>query len=322
MKQTINILCATDSNYVPFCGIMLTSVFKSNKHTRVDAYILIDKPLPQKAQRRFAKLAEKYGNGIFYLLIDNSFFEKFPIKGMSYWSIATYYRLYASELLPDSVNRILYLDCDIIVNGALDYLWKIDMTNKAVGCIPDIYNYMGDFQRRLQYPVEAGYYNAGVLLINVDYWRRNAIGQQCLDFLTHHYDLIEANDQDVLNAVLWDKKMQLPLDYNFQIHFLEHFFYDQYDAFFQQVINEVKQSPIIIHYASPRKPWQILYFKMPYKCLWRKYKFKSQWWWLLPQLPHHKTFNYLVKRFLLWPFGINYSERFIQVPTVCCGKNK
>ena len=309
-KETINILCATDANYVPYCGIMLTSVFESNKHARVDAYILIDKPLPQKAQRCFAKLAAKYDNGIYYLLIDNSFLEKFPIKGMNYWSIATYYRLYASELLPDSVHRILYLDCDIIVDGNLDYLWQVDMTDKAAGCIPDIFDYSGEFQRRLQYPVEAGYFNAGVLLINVDYWRKHAIGQQCLDFLANHYDLIEANDQDVLNAVLWDKKMALPLSYNFQIQYLKTNFYKALTKY-RKDIDDTKTSPIIIHYAAPVKPWQVLYYKMPYKQLWRRYKWKSQWWYLLPQLPKHKTVNYLIKRFVLWPLGIMYTKQYI-----------
>lgn len=310
MKETINILCATDANYVPYCGVMLTSVFESNKHARVDAYILIDTPLPGKAQRQFAQLAEKYGNSINYLLIDKSFLEKFPIKGMSYWSIATYYRLYATDLLPESVHRILYLDCDIIVDGKLDYLWEIDMTDKAAGVVPDIFEYDGHFQRQLHYPEDAGYFNAGVVLINVDFWRKHNIGQQCLDFLANHYDWIEANDQDVLNAVLWDKKIRLPLAYNYQIQFLKSNFYDAL-TIYRMEINETRRHAVIVHYAAPEKPWNVMYFDMPYKWLWQKYKWESPWWYILPQLPKRKIFNYLVKRFLLWPFGIMYKKQYI-----------
>lgn len=310
MKETINILCATDANYVPYCGVMLTSVFESNKDTRVDAYILIDTPLPQKAQRKFARLAEKYNNSINYLLIDKSFLKNFPIKGMEYWSIATYYRLYATELLPESVHRILYLDCDIIVDGQLDHLWQIDMTDKAVGTVPDIFEYDGHFQRQLHYPEVAGYFNAGVVLINVDYWRKHNIGQQCLDFLANHYDWIEANDQDVLNVVLWDKKMRLPLAYNFQIQFLKSNFYNAIIKY-RMEINETRRNSIIVHYAAPEKPWSVMYYNMPYKWLWRKYKWKSQWWYVVPSLPRRKTLNYLIKRFILWPMGIMYQKQYI-----------
>lgn len=307
--ETINILCATDVNYVPYCGIMLTSVFESNKDARVDAYILIDSPLPNNAQKRFARLAQKYNNGIYYLQIDRSFLEKFPIKGMSYWSIATYYRLYATELLPKSIHRILYLDCDIIVNDSLKYLWQIDLDNIAIGCVPDIFDYSGHFQERLKYPKNAGYFNAGVLLINVDYWRDNSIGQKCLNFLANHYDIIEANDQDVLNAVLWDKKIQLPLTYNYQIQFLKNNFYAALTQY-REDINNTKESPIIIHYAAQTKPWDILYYKMPYKKQWHKYQAISLWWYILPQLPKRKTFNYLIKRFFLWPFGIKWENDY------------
>ena len=311
MKEIINILCAIDDNYVPYCGVMLTSVFESNKGSRVDAYIMVSKPLSEKSQHRFQKLAAKYDNGIHYLIIDDSFLDQFPIKGMDYWSIATYYRLYAASLLPESVHRILYLDCDIIVNGPLDDLWQLDMGGKAVGCIPDIFDYSGHFQRRLRYPVEAGYFNAGVLLIDVDYWRENEVGKRCMEYLSNHYDLIEANDQDVLNAVLWEEKMELPLKYNFQIQFLKLSFYRQYDASFQKRIEDERLSPVIVHYAAPQKPWQVLYFRMPYKWLWRSYKWKSQWWYLPPQLPKHKTVNYLIKRFVLWPLGIMTTKQYV-----------
>jgi len=303
-KEALSVLCATDANYVPYCGVMLASVFESNRSSRVDAYILTDKPLSSSACKRFDKLAKKFGNSIDYLQIDNSFLEKFPIKGMDYWSIATYYRLYAAELLPSDVHRILYLDCDIIVRGDLRPLWELDMTGKAAAGVSDIFEYWGEFQKRLLYPVEAGYFNAGVLLINVDYWRENAVGQQCLDFLANHYDLIEANDQDVLNAVLWDKKIQLSPTYNFQVQFLKDYFYNQETPVLQKEIMQAKENPVVIHYAVPVKPWNVMYYQMPFKRVWWHYKRKSPWWYLLPQLPKRKTINYLVKRFLLWPLGI------------------
>lgn len=318
MKESINILCATDNNYAPFCGIMLTSLFESQINEHIRVYILVDKPLPDSAQCKFSQLKEKYGNEIHYLLIDNSFLERFPIKGMDYWSIATYYRLYAAELLPKDVHRILYLDCDIIVAGDLRPLFQMNMTDKSAACISDIFEYWGEFQKRLLYPVEAGYFNAGVLLINVDYWRENHIGQKCLDFLEHHYDLVEANDQDVLNAVLWDTKLRLPVTYNFQVQFLKGYFFDKAVPELQTEIQQTKDKPVIIHYAVPVKPWDMLYYRMPYKRIWKKYKRKSYWWYMPPRLPKRKRFKYLVKRYLLWPLGIMWEADYTIAPN--CNK--
>ena len=312
-KPIISILCATDENYVSYCGVMLASVFENNRDVCVDAYILTDKTLSTLSCKRFDKLARQYHTTIHYLHIDSSILKAFPIKGMDYWSIATYYRLYTAEALPASVHRVLYLDCDIIVKRSLLPLWEIDMTGKAVAGVSDIFEDCGENQKRLLYPVSAGYFNAGVLLINVDYWREHTIGQQCLDFLNNHYDLIEANDQDVLNAVLWDKKLTLEITYNFQIQFLKQFFFNTYQESQQRTILSVKDNyPSIIHYATPQKPWSLLYYKMPFKQDWWRQKRNTPWWFILPQLPRRKPLNYLVKRFLLWPFSVSWTNDYIK----------
>lgn len=314
MAETINVLCATDDNYVPYCGIMLTSLFENNKDVRVDVYVLIDKPLSKRSQRRFEKLTEQYGNGISFLIIDKSFLEKFPTKGMSYWSIAMYYRIFAEQLVPNHVDRILYLDCDIIVRSNIKSLWEIDMTHKAVGVVPDIMTTCDvNIYERLQYPSEAGYFNSGVLLINLGYWRECKISQQCLDYLSENYDRLFANDQDVLNAVLWDKKITLPLRYNYQIQYLSNYFFNLQSDNMKKEVLDTYNNPIIIHYAHAIKPWAILYYKKPFLQEWEYYKNISQWSSLWRTLPQNKTINFTIKRFILWPLGLmHYDSGFIK----------
>ena len=310
LEQTIHLLCATDDNYVPYCGVMLTSVFENNKENRVNVYVIIDKPLSLSNQRRFQKLADQYSQTIEYLLIEKEQVSKFPTKGMDYWSIAMYYRIFAEELLPQDIDRILYLDCDIIVRGSLAPLWEMDKTGKAVGIVPDIFTFYDDCYERLQYPKEAGYFNSGVLLMNLVYWREHKICQQCMDYLQENYERLFANDQDVLNAVLWDKKMRLPITYNYQVQFLGKYFYFKEEPALREEIDETKANPVVIHYAVPTKPWNVLYYKMPYKKIWWQYKRQSPWWYVLPSLPKRKTLNYLIKRYLLWPFGITWKSEY------------
>ena len=309
-KPIVNILCATDNNYVPYCGIMLSSVFESNRDCQVNAYIIIDKSLSVSNVKRFEELVHKYGQKIEYLMVDNTVLSKFPSKGLDYWSIAMYYRIFAESLLPISVHRVLYLDCDVIVRQNLSPLWDLDMANKAVGVVPDIFTFSKDIYQRLKYPQGMGYFNSGVILINLDYWREQHICQQCLGFLEKHYDRLFANDQDVLNAILWDKKIQLPVSYNFQVQFLKHYFYEKESVALQNEILRTKENPAIIHYAVPQKPWNVMYYKMPFKQVWWRYKRISPWWYLLPQLPKRKAFNNLIKRFLLWPFGVMWQDDY------------
>lgn len=313
-KQTINILCATDDNYVPYCGVMLTSLFENNQGEQINVYILIDKPLSARNTNKFEQLAFRYNQQIEFVLINNEQLAKFPTKGMDYWSIAMYYRIFATELLPKTVSKLIYLDCDIIVNGSIKEVFNIDLQDKAIGCVSDIYIYTDESQKRLGYASRDGYFNSGVLLINLDYWREYSVCQKCLTYLNQNYNRLFANDQDVLNAVLHDKKIDLPLKYNFQLQFLSNHFFNLQTKEMQEQIKITSNNPIIMHYAYRTKPWNVMYYKMPFLYLWKEYKHKSLWKYMLPTFPKgHKAFNWIIKRFLFWPLGImKYKSGFIK----------
>lgn len=307
----INILCAADENYVPYCGIMLTSLLMNNRNERFRVFIMIEDELTKRSRLRFSRLIEPYNATIEYVKVDKSLFERYPTRNLEYWSLAMYYRILAAQVLPNDVEKVLYLDCDIIVNGSLRSLFDIDISNEALGVVPDVFIHDQDLYKRLDYPQKYGYFNSGVLLINLKYWRENCIIESCFSFLSSYYETLMANDQDLLNAVLYNQKCFIPLTSNYQIQFLKKNFFYELKEYQQEIVSTKEEGPIVVHYAFPIKPWQVLYYKMPYKQLWRRYKWKSQWWYLLPQLPKHKTVNYLIKRFVFWPLGIMYTEQYV-----------
>ena len=167
----INIVCATDDKYVPYCGVMLTSLFENNKEREVNVYIMIDKPLSNDGAAKLALLGNKYGQQIHYCRVDSTFFDKYPIRGedKKHLSIVTYYRLFAEELLPTTIRQVLYLDCDIIVDGSIGELFDLDWNNIAIGTIPDMCTDWDEYYNRLGYDKRDGYFNAGVVLINLDH---------------------------------------------------------------------------------------------------------------------------------------------------------
>lgn len=300
------VLCAADEKYMPYCGVMITSLFFNNQDIDMMVYVLTDYPVSKKEQRRLRKLELTYHQHIKVLIVDKSKFENYPARGMSYWSVAMYYRLLAAELLPGTVDRVLYLDCDVIVTGSLKWIQEINIDNYAVGAVVDICFYDKSINKRLHYPSTFSYFNSGVLLLNLRYWRDNDIQSRCLEFLHKNYNLLSANDQDVLNAVLYDKTFFFPISYNYQVQFRKQDLFIHYSTQMQHmIIGETK--PLIIHFAMPIKPWDILYYRLPFEQVWKFYKRHSKWWMCIPVLPKHYWFKCIIKRYILWPIGIMYN---------------
>lgn len=116
-------------------------------------------------------------------------------------TVETYYRLFISDILPSDIDKVLWLDCDIIVAGDLKELWNEGISDSAVGVVPDFENNNVRVMNRLKYDAAYGYFNAGVLLINLKYWRRENIIPIFTNYISDHYENLYYHDQDVLNYV-------------------------------------------------------------------------------------------------------------------------
>lgn len=305
--NTINILCATDEKYAPYCGVMLTSFLENHKAFHTEVFIIVKSRM--KAGKKLHRLEERYDVNV--NIIEFPFKDvvsNFPLN-VTYLSLETYYRLFAAELLPKELDRILYLDCDIIVDGDVSEIYFSDMVSISAFVVEDIpENILISHPERLGYPKEKGYFNAGVMMINLSYWREHNILKRSIVYIKNHHDILIYNDQDVLNVILQDSKKNVSLIYNFQHLAVLKKNYDKYDNKTKTVINT--QNPKIIHYVSGLKPWTIYSYKFPFTAIWDKYCSMSLWRLpLFKQLPKEKPFNYFIKRYFLWPFGIMMSGR-------------
>lgn len=140
----------------------------------------------------------------------------------AYTTALTFARLLIPELLPDSVDRAIYLDCDLIVDGDIGPLWERNFEDRALLAVRDptgvvsapdgLANY-----RELGVPADAHYFNAGVLVLNLEKWRRDDIAAKVLTYLSTHADLIQMADQEALNAVLWNDWIEIGSEWNWQI---------------------------------------------------------------------------------------------------------
>lgn len=294
-NETINILCATDENYAPYCGIMLTSLFDSNRDCHFNVYVFIDGNFSDTNKEKYYRLGQKYKNAINLMKIDNSMIEAFPMTSY-HITRPTYYRLLVTELLPINIHRVLYLDCDLIVVGDIKSLWNVDLCGGAIAgvseCTPDCHC------SRLEYPVTFGYFNAGVMVIDLDYWRENKTFEKLCMFSSQSGSKLELYDQDILNGYLFDKKQLLPARFNFIVGLYYASPWNSFTKEKRDYYHSECSKVVIIHYAGPVKPWNYKLYGGPFLSEWEKYRWKSLWRDCRDIKPLKKHIRYMVKRYL------------------------
>ena len=296
----MDIVACCDSNYIMPTGVMFLSVCKNNKETPLHFHLIIDESVTDTETKSLNELVanENSQNTISFYRIDSNFLSNYPSIGKfaSYISKASYYRLFIANILPKEINKIIYLDCDIIVRHNLSGLLEQNINNRAIGCVIDIFDADISIYNRLQYPLQKGYFNAGVLLINLEYWRVENLAARFQLFINNKQDIIRSHDQDVLNCTLVDEKVELPLTYNFQSGFAFvkeqlHIDYWKYKDELEQTISD----PAIIHFTDFPKPWYTD-CKNPYKEEFIKYYIMSPW----AKIPLKKSDKTLKQYFALF----------------------
>lgn len=263
----------------PYCGIMLTSLFESNKDCHFVVYVFEDGSVTEENVRKYQRLASKYGNEIVLKTIDESMVKGFPtVEG---WvTLPTYYRLLAPEILPVDIGKIIYFDVDIIVKGDIKPLWKVDLDGTAIAGSRRASNWRDiSFSERLGYNSFDEYFNAGVLVINLDFWRANSISEALLDYIRLNIgdkSKLLYMDQDALNVVLHDKKVFFPERYNFRPSiFMKNYWIDFSEDQLHHYFVECK-SATVIHYSGG-KPWNYRSYGGPFFSEWEYYRRKSLW---------------------------------------------
>lgn len=256
------IILATDDNFVQHCAVTITSVLEHNDGVY---FFVLTEGLTNENIKILNELVVSYNSTIEFVTINSNLVANFPMpqsSGFSHISVATYYRLFMASLLPKYIDRVLYLDCDIVVRGNLTELFETDLEGFALGAVfqDDKILLQGDEYQRLGLSEEVGYFNAGVLLVNLKYWRDNNVEEQLLDYIVNHTADIKFHDQDTLNAVLASNTKTLDCKWNTLSIFLTKAIHDFSSPrclkYKDQILSGTGRNPIVVHYVSRPKPWE------------------------------------------------------------------
>ena len=182
----------------------------------------------------------------------------YPVRG--HFVPMVYARVLAPGILPESVERLLYLDADLLVLDDISKLWALPLNGSILAAAPDmavpsVSSPLG-LQRfeQLGIPPEAPYFNAGVYLADLRAWRSEGITKQCMAYLDRYHDDVNLLDQDALNAVLHGRWQRLDLRWNLIASLAGRRHYRPGDIDLDEYRQALKR-PGIVHFAGLLKPW-------------------------------------------------------------------
>lgn len=288
-----DITCNTDDRYAQHCSAMLCSLFENNKEYEFHVHLLTNN-LSSDIRQHFVELSRKYNNLITIYDIDDSRLDGVKFRKNRPLTKAAYFRVLLSSVIDKSIEKILYLDCDMIVLGDVSELFLIELDNYALAAVEDAMpnTYLHRNQLHMQYGEPA--FCSGFMMINLKYWRKHKSEDKLIEYSKRDRKVVYMHDQDSLNYVFKGQWFHLAPKWNknamaISIVDSKAKYFDKYEFTFE---------PKIIHYAGEEKPWFNVWF--PNKKVYDKYLYLSKY----PN-PSFTKISF-TKRFHIWSNVIRY----------------
>ena len=230
MNDIMNICLSSDNNYAPHLATVIISVLKNSPRKSNFRFHIFDGGISDNNKNKILELRNIKNFQLNYYIPDikkyNEWFDKLPQK--TRFSPAMLYRLSIPSLL-SNIDKVLYLDSDLIVTSNIQELFEIDVENYYA------------LVRVEHFKNKGNYFNSGVMMINNKLWIRDNLLEKFEDYFINNYEKCMLGDQDILNPVLNNNIKDIGNQYNYYIA----------DRNELKDLNYIK----ILHYASKFKPW-------------------------------------------------------------------
>lgn len=258
----INILLSSDDNYAPLTGVLIQSLLQNNMNDFDEfAIFILDGGISEKSRNKIKQICNSFKNINLEFITYDNIEDIVGINMTTSISFTSYARLFAASLLPNDIDKILYLDVDGIVNGSLKTLYAKDIHNYYVAAVEDMGpEYINQF---LGLSKDTPHYNAGFLLINLKKWRKDNLEKKFINCIIEHDGKVYHNDQGIINLVCKDNILKLPPEYNILSPFFEVGydkllkFYGVSSYYTKEITENAIENPIFIHLTQfvNGRPW-------------------------------------------------------------------
>jgi lipopolysaccharide biosynthesis glycosyltransferase len=300
----MNIAIASDLNYLPHAGTLIRSLCDNNRDNELKFHILTMDPrvVTDEVLDNFFRsiLSDRVNAQIHLIEADNHFVKQIP-KGGMILSSATYLRFLAPDII--SADKVLYLDCDMIVLDDLKALFQTNLDNRILAAVPDLF--VGPSS--IKHSFSLRYFNSGMLLINAKKWREEKWLDKTIKFINDKFIPMcvgkkHYGDQDIMNMMSIGNVAYVHPRYN-----VVNPLYLRQKFFRGKIFKEAIDRPAIVHFAGGAKPWHNWEIH-PLSDRYIFYRLQTPWNKIEPQKP---TLKVIVRYLSMWS---KYNFPFVIYP--------
>jgi len=262
----MNIAFCINNAYASKAAVVMFSLLENHKDTYINFYIF-SSDLTDDSLNNLNKLHKKHKNfTVSKIDVPAEMFKDLK-SNVDYISIEAYYRYAIADLLP-GVDKILYMDVDLVVDKNINEFYNIDLENYYLVGVEDSYVTGVNHKPEINMAEDDLYVNSGVLLMNLPLIRRDGLCNKFIQTTKDLWGTTQYVDQDIINIICKGKIKQVDNIYNFLSKDME------------QEPHKVKDV-CIIHFAGANKPWKKRKIKRGHIIKfwrWKKYFFSDTAW--------------------------------------------
>lgn len=295
----VDIALISDKNFINQVIITITSLYlNSNKNVKYNIYVLCN-DVDLENQQKLKSYSKDNIN--IYTIDAQDYIKDLPEFKNGNWHVnkSAIIKFYLPIIFKD-LDKILYLDSDILILKDLDELNNIDIKDYYISAVVDGFTHIINKEYLLKHKIyNKVYFNSGVMLLNLKKMRENNITEKLIDYRINNKTF--CMDQDALNFVMGAKFKKLDYKYNLQMTILEKNKFEDFCKIYNDCSSKNKKEIIknacILHFADERKPWIFNrgYYTKLYKYYYKKAglgKFFPKWWEL-------KSYSFSLRKIII-----------------------
>ena len=255
----IHVATATDRSYLPWCATGLLSCLRATSDRRVHFHVLHEGTIPANEQEQLTEMVRAHQGCIDFRLIDAELLATLPTKGPSLGGRISWARVLLPEIFPH-LDRVIYLDADVLAIKSLSPLWTEDLDGAVLGAVRNVVEpSMRPHVASLGIRDPRRYFNAGVLLIDLEAMRGERSWERISEFVRGMSEPLTWFDQDALNVVFAEQWKPLEPGWNAQNSFWGWKDWAT-EVFGPETLAGAVDDPAILHFEGPSlcKPWHYL----------------------------------------------------------------
>lgn len=248
----INILVTFDKNYINPFKTMMMSLAENNPEEQIHIWLLYSH-IPSFYLEHIKEYLTQLQMEITIIKVNRNLFKDVPV--MKQYPQEMYYRLMAPLILPETLDRVLYLDSDILVINSIRPLWEINLKECAFAAATHlgVTNMVKEINK-IRMGIEHDYYNSGVMLMDLKKARVIIKKKEIFDYVRKHKNELVLPDQDVFNY-LYGKYTILIDDaiWNYDARYFTRYLLKSSGEY---VMEWLINNTVFLHFCGKRKPWQ------------------------------------------------------------------